>query len=157
MPSFAELIAAYESGIETIRIAVAGMTREHVMARPLAGKWTTLECVAHIADFEPIMAERMKRIISHDRPLLMVAEENLFAEKLAYDQRDLAEEMSIIETTRMQMARILKTLPKDTAGRFGIHSYRGLITLETVLTGTTNHINHHVKFIQEKREALGLK
>lgn len=156
MPSFTELIAAYESGVETVRSAVAGMSREQALARPIAGKWTTVECVAHIADFEPIMAERLKRIISHDRPLLMVAEENLFAEKLAYGQRDLAEELSIIESTRKQMARILKSLPKEAAERVGVHSYKGLVTLEAVLIGTTNHINHHVKFILEKRRALGL-
>lgn len=154
--TFDDLINAYEAGIATIRKSVAGMTREQANARPVAGKWTTLECVAHIADFEPVLAERMKRIISHERPLLLVADENLFLNTLAYPQRDLEEELAVIETTRKQMARILKTLPKEAATRVGVHSYKGLVTLEAVLTSTVNHIPNHVKFIDEKRKALGI-
>ena len=38
----------------------------------------------------------------------------------------------------------------------GLHSERGPLTLEKMLTMATNHIPHHVKFILEKRQALGL-
>ncbi len=156
MANFAELIASYEAGIETIRKSSAGMNRQQLIARPIADKWSTLECVAHIADFEPVLAERMKRIISHERPLLLAADENLFFNTLAYDKRDLQEELGVIETTRKQMARILKSLPKEAAERVGIHSYKGVVTLEAVLTSAVNHIPHHVKFIEEKRKALGV-
>ena len=156
MASFEELIAAYEAGIESIRKAVSGMNRQQLTARPVAGTWSTLECVAHIADFEPVLAERMKRIISHERPLLLVADENLFLKTLGYDARDVQEELGVIETTRKQMVRILKGLPKDAASRIGIHSYKGQVTLEAVLASAVNHIPHHVKFIEEKRKALGI-
>jgi len=156
MTTFTDLIAAYHAGIDTIRKSVAGMNRTQLAARPVAGKWSTLECVAHIADFEPVLAERMKRIISHERPLLLVADENLFQNTLAYDDRDIEEELGVIDTTRKQLARILKTLPKEAASRVGIHSYKGLVTLEAVLTSAVNHIPHHVKFIEEKRKALGI-
>jgi hypothetical protein len=48
----AELIAAYEQGIDDLRAAVADMTAEQVLARPVPGKWSTVECVGHIADTE---------------------------------------------------------------------------------------------------------
>lgn len=156
MTKFDELIAAYAAGADALRKSVAGMNRQQLTARPIAGKWTTLECVAHIADFEPVLAERMKRIISHERPLLLSADENLFFTTLAYENRDLEEELSVVETTRKQMARILKSLPKEAADKPGIHSYKGLVTLEAVLTSAVNHIPHHVKFIEEKRKALGV-
>ena len=40
--------------------------------------------------------------------------------------------------------------------RVGLHSERGELTLEQILTTTTNHLSHHVKFIRAKRQALGL-
>ncbi len=156
MMNFKELISAYLTGGEVLRRAVAGMTREKLLARPVPGKWSTLECVAHIADFEPVLAERMKRIISHDRPLLLVADENLFAETLGYHERDVGEELALIDVTRKQMGRILNALPPEAASRVGVHSFKGLVTLEAVLSGTVNHISHHAKFIDEKRKALGL-
>jgi hypothetical protein len=156
MTNFDQLIAAYATGTDTLRKSVAGMSPQQLTARPIPGKWTTLECVAHIADFEPVLAERMKRIISHERPLLLVADENLFFTTLAYDHRDLEEELGVIDTTRKQMTRILKCLPKESANKAGIHSFKGLVTLEAVLTSAANHIPHHVKFIEEKRKALGV-
>jgi uncharacterized damage-inducible protein DinB len=156
MSSFAQLIESYLQGPAILRKAVAGMSREQVHARPVAGKWSTLEVVCHLADFDPIYADRMKRIIAVDKPQIIGADENTFAKALAYDQRDLEEELTIIEKTRSQLARILRTLPDQALQRVGIHSERGVMTLEQFLTGMIDHIPHHAKFIHEKRQALGL-
>jgi hypothetical protein len=156
MASISQMIEAYLEGPVALRKAVAGMSRDQVQARPVAGKWSTLEVVCHLADFEPILADRMKRIIAEDKPQLLGADEKHFAAALAYHQRDVEEELTIIEKTRSQMARILRTLPADALNRVGVHNERGPISLERMLTITTSHIPHHVKFIQEKRQALGL-
>src|SRR5262249_5214912 len=121
---------------------------------PIAGKWSTLEVVCHLADFDPILADRMKRIVAEDKPQLLGADEGKFASALAYHGRDLEEELAIVEKTRSQMARILRSLPDTTLERVGVHNERGPLTLEKVLTTATNHIVHHVKFIEEKRKAL---
>src|SRR5437773_6230637 len=107
------LIDSYLAGSQTLRQAVAGMSREHLLARPVAGKWSTLEVVCHLADFDPILADRMKRIIAEDRPALLGADEKRFAAALAYQERDLEEELSIIDKTRSQMGRILRSLSDD--------------------------------------------
>jgi len=156
MPSLSQMIEAYLEGPVALRKAVAGMSREQVQARPVPGKWSTLEVVCHLADFDPILADRMKRIIAEDKPQLLGADEKHFAAALAYDKRELDEELTIIEKTRSQLARILRTLPAEALNRTGVHNERGPMTLERMLTTATNHIPHHVKFIQEKREALGL-
>ena len=157
MSALTPLIDAYLAGAQTLRQAVAGMSREQVVARPVAGKWSTLEVVCHLADFDPILADRMKRVIAEERPQLVGADEQRFAAALAYDNRDLDEELTIIERTRSQMARILRTLPAEALRRVGVHNERGPRTLEELLTTATNHIPHHVKFIADKRRALGLK
>ena len=151
-----ELIQNYLAGVEALKKAIAGMSAEQLKARPVAGKWSTLEVVAHLADFEPILADRMKRIIALDKPLLLGANENQFAAALAYHERDTAEELALIEATRKQMAHILEKLPPEAFQRQGVHSERGLLTLEQILTGAVRHIPHHIPFIQEKRTALGV-
>ena len=156
MSSLTQRIADYLDGSRQLRDAVHGLNREQLMARPVAGKWSTLEVVCHLADFEPILADRMKRVIAEDRPQLVGADEGRFAAALAYHERNLEEELTIIEHTRSQLARILRTLPAEALARVGVHSERGPRTLEQLLTGATNHIPHHVAFIHEKRKALGL-
>jgi uncharacterized damage-inducible protein DinB len=156
MATFHELIESYAAGAQMLRQAVRGLTREQLLARPVAGKWSTLEVVCHLADFEPIGADRMKRIIAEDRPQLLGASEEKFAAALVYHQRDLEEELTIIEKTRQQMARILRTLPAEAFQRVGVHNERGPVTLQRMLTVNINHVPHHVQFILEKRKALGV-
>jgi uncharacterized damage-inducible protein DinB len=152
--SLTALIDQYAAGPESLRRSVKGLSREQLLARPIEGKWSTLEVVAHVADFEPILAERMMRVISHERPLLTVADENLFAAALNYQDRDADEELALIDVTRKKMARILRGLPAEAANRVGVHSFKGLVSLEAILTSAINHIPHHVTFIEEKRKAL---
>jgi uncharacterized damage-inducible protein DinB len=156
MSSLPQMIDAYLAGPRALREAVAGLSREQLLARPVAGKWSTLEVVCHLADFDPIMADRMKRIIAEDRPTLIGADENHFAAALAYHERDVNEELAIMEHTRSQMARILRTCGPEALARLGVHNERGEMTLERILTSAINHIPHHVRFIAEKRKALGL-
>jgi hypothetical protein len=156
MAAYSPLIENYLAGVRTLRDALKGMNPDQLKTRPVPGKWSTLEVVCHLSDFDPILADRMKRIISHDNPTLLGADEKRFAASLAYHERDVEEELSIIENTRKQMARILRPLPDEAFQRTGNHSERGPITLEKLLTITTNHIPHHVTFILEKRRALGL-
>jgi uncharacterized damage-inducible protein DinB len=156
MPALAELIESYLAGPRMLRQAVAGMTREQLVARPVAGKWSTQEVVCHLADFEPILADRMKRVIAEERPQLIGADEQRFAAALQYHERNVEEELALIENTRSQMARILRRLPPEALRRVGVHNERGPRTLEELLAGAINHIPHHAKFIAEKRRALGL-
>jgi hypothetical protein len=154
MNSLSALLENYLSGPRLLRQAVAGMSREQLLARPIAGQWSTLEVVCHLADFDPILADRMKRIIAEERPTLIGADEKLFAAALAYHERDLEEELSILERTRSQMARILRTLPPEALKRVGVHNERGELTLERMINTGINHIPHHIAFIVEKRKAL---
>lgn len=156
MNSLQSLLDAYLAGPRTLRQAIAGMSREQMLARPIAGKWSTLEVLCHIADFEPIIADRMKRVLSHERPTLLGADENLFAAHLAYHERDAEEELAIIDHTRAQMAKILRVQPESVLQRVGVHSERGELTFERLLNLAINHIPHHLPFVQEKRKALGL-
>jgi uncharacterized damage-inducible protein DinB len=156
MASFPKLIEDYLAGPAQLRAAVAGLSRQQQLARPVTGKWSTLEVVCHLADFDPILADRMKRVIAEDEPKLLGADENRFAAALAYHERDLEEELTILERTRSQIARILRTLPETALQRVGHHNERGPLTLEQLLKNAINHIPHHLAFIHEKRRALGL-
>lgn len=157
MTTAARLIDSYLGGAAMLRQAVSGLTHEQALARPVPGRWSTLEVVCHLADFEPVYADRMKRVIALEQPSLLGADEKCFAAALAYQQRDLDEELAIIDKTRSQMGRILQTLPAAAFARVGVHNECGPRTLEQLLETVTNHIHHHVKFIHEKRKALGLK
>ena len=151
---YADLIRGYCAGPLMLRAAVAGMTAEQFDARPIPGKWSTRQVICHIADFEPVYVDRMKRVIAENEPTLLSGDPDLFAARLAYDQRDVAVELDFIEAARKHMGPILRSLRPEDFLRKGNHSESGPITLEKLLINITHHIPHHVELIDEKREAL---
>jgi uncharacterized damage-inducible protein DinB len=150
------LIDEYLAGGERLRRSAAGMTLEQLKARPVPGKWSTLEVVCHLADSEQAWCHRFKRVIAEDRPLLIGYDESRFAATLAYHDRDLEEELASFDGMRRQMARVLRALPESAWSRQGVHSERGLMSLDEMVRVETEHVPHHVRHILEKRGALGL-
>ncbi len=153
-------LSAYLDGIGILRSAMQGLTPDQLRARPVAGKWTILEVACHIADFDTIYADRIKRIIAEDRPLLISSDHDAYVTKLAYHDRDLEEELNVVEATRRQLARTLRALPEAALDRPGLvrtdsggEEERTALRHLTLITG---HIPHHLAFVAEKKKALGL-
>ena len=152
--SNAEVVAAYEQGIDDLRSAVVGMTPEQVLARPIPGKWSTVECVGHIADTEIFFTDRIVRTIAMDRPLLMSPDENLYIERLDYQGFDLDEQLDLFGALRRHAVRILRAQPPEAWSRTAVHSESGLLTLRQLVLQAVRHLQHHLPFIAEKRAAL---
>ena len=149
------LINNYLTSPQMLRQAVAGMTQEQLDARPIPGKWSTREVVCHIADYEPVYADRMKRVIAENEPVICGGNPDALAARLAYGSRDVEEELALIEVVRKQMARILRALQPEDFQRRGIHDKRGPTTLAELVERVTGHIPHHIELIEEKRKAMG--
>lgn len=151
-----DLIDQYATGPELLRAVTQGMSREQLLARPVPGKWSTLEVICHLADFEIVYADRLKRVIAEQEPTFFGGDPDVFAARLAYHSRDLDEELQLIAACRGHVARILRTLGEADFARIGKHSEAGPLTLLQLLQRVTNHAVHHGKFIEEKRAALGV-
>lgn len=149
-----QLINEFAAGPEQLRQAVAGMSDAQFDAAPILGRWTTRQVVSHIADFELIYADRIKRVIATNEPELLGGAPDVFAARLAYDQRDVKEELQLIEAVRRHVARILRSLDEEDFQRIGQHSEDGPLSLQALLRRIKGHIPHHVRFIEEKRKAL---
>ena len=151
------LIDDYLAGPALLRQAVADMTQEQLVARPVPGKWSTLEVVCHLADYEIVGADRIKRTIAENEPTLIggdQSQQSQFAARLAYHERPVEEELLLIEMIRKHVARILRTLRPEGFQRRGIHSVAGPMTVENFVERITRHIPYHLQFIEEKRKFL---
>jgi len=150
-----ELIEQYAGGGRKLSQSIAGLTHEQLLAVPIPGKWSTHQVVIHLADGEASFADRIRRIIAMDNPVLLAWDENQFLKNLHYEQQSAEDAVTMIDLTRRQLAKVLKALPEEAFARFGQHSERGKQTLEEVIGFANWHLDHHLKFIAEKREKLG--
>lgn len=156
MPATDSLIDAYLDVVRALRAAVAGLDAGQLRARPVEGRWSILEVLAHLADSEQAWCHRIKRVIAEDRPLLIGYDETRFTATLRYHDRDPGAELGMIESQRDQLAATLRALPDDAFLRTGVHNERGLVTLREMVEIEVEHVRHHLRFIGEKRAALGL-
>lgn len=155
--SIPALIERYLSGPRQLRDAIAGMSLAELDARPVPGKWSAKEVICHIADFEPVYLDRIKRVIAEEEPTMFGGDPDLFAARLAYASRDVELELKLIESCRAHLGTILGALPASDFARRGIHSVAGPMTIEKLLTNIAGHIPHHLRFIEEKRAALAAR
>lgn len=152
---FTRQIDAYLDGPTQLRRVVVDLNRQQLEARPVPGKWSTLEVICHLVDSEQAWCHRMKRVIAEEKPLLIGYDQSRFTASLGYHQHDLKSELALLEAMRLEMALILRDLPASSWARTGIHSERGLVTLEQMLQAEVEHIAHHIAQIIEKRQAPG--
>ena len=152
--SHSELVDRYATGAQRVRAAVAGMTPEQVALRPIPGKWSTLEVVAHLADTEIYFTDRMLRTIAIDHPLHIGVDERDYTARLYYQELVFQEQLEVFVALRRRTARILQLQPDDVWQRTAVHSETGLVTLRQLVQQATRHANHHLPFIAEKRRAL---
>jgi anti-anti-sigma factor len=150
------LLSKYEHGPQQLRNAISGISAIQIRTPTPPGNWSILQIVCHIADFELVYADRLKRVIAEERPTLFGGDPDVFAAKLAYIQRDLEVELSVISAVRRQVARILKTLSVTDFKRVGQHSVDGALSLNQLLERIAGHIPHHVQFIEGKKTSFAV-
>jgi uncharacterized damage-inducible protein DinB len=150
----ASIINQYSTGGAKLKAAIAGLSREQLLAVPIPGKWSIQQVVIHLADADLILSDRMKRVIAEEKPALLAFDQDAFLARLHCDAQPADEAAALFDQNRRLFARVLNALPAEIFERIGIHSERGPMTLRDILTMTVRHLDHHLKFIAEKRQRL---
>lgn len=153
--AIAAAIQSYESGPAKLRAACAGLGEDRLNTRIGPGEWSIMENMVHLLDSDLASTHRKRRIVAEDNPLLVAYDENAFIARLPSGQANLAEVLDLFEANRRFTTRWLRTLPAEAFGRTGIHTQRGKVTLLQIVEIYANHVDHHLKFVAEKRRNLG--
>ncbi len=151
------VIDKYLAGAGALIQAIKGLTREQLLTYPVPGTWSVQQLVLHLFDSDLVGADRMRRIIAMERPLLMGYDENSYIKGLHYESADAALAARAFEANRQLMGALLRDLPDEAFLRVGVHSERGLLTLGDEVQVYVRHLDHHMKFMREKRNALGMR
>jgi hypothetical protein len=149
------IIEQLEPAVDRLKSAVAGLSREDLTAFPVANTWSIQQIVIHLADSDLIIGDRIRRIIAQERPLLINADETLWIRYLCPDEQSIEDAVALMKIHRRQLARVLRKLPDAAFDRAGVHSSRGVVTAGWFVEAMNKHLDHHLKFIVQKREILG--
>jgi len=150
-----ESVERFASGATALSKAIAGLSRAEMLAFPVPGAWSIQQIVMHVMDSDLIGTDRMKRVIAEERPLLVGYNETAFARSLFYEEMDPRAACEVFEKNRLLTAEVLRRLPDEAFARYGIHTESGKKTLADLVNGYCEHLDHHMRFLHEKRRLLG--
>jgi hypothetical protein len=145
----------YARGIGLLTHAVGQLTPDQFARKPGPGNWSTAQVVLHLLDSDLVSSDRMKRVIAEDNPPLVAYDENRWADRLHYEPERVNSALILFDLNRRHMLEILRRLDEAAFQRCGMHSERGRVTLEQLVRIAAEHLDHHLKFIYEKRERMG--
>jgi uncharacterized damage-inducible protein DinB len=150
-----KLVEQYAAGANSLSHAIAGLSRDELLAYPVPGTWSIQQIVLHLMDSDLISSDRMKRVIAEENPTLIGYDETAFARGLFYEALDAGLAAGVFAKNRQLTAEILRRVPEEAFDRFGTHSERGRVKLAQLVQGMVEHLEHHLKFLTEKRRLLG--
>ncbi|MBX3355486.1 MAG: DinB family protein [Phycisphaeraceae bacterium] len=149
------IIDRYESQAGSLHAWIDGLSAADLDAHPIAGTWSMRELVIHMLDSDLAYGHRMRKLAAEKKPLIMGYDETLWSANAALQAGDLKVVASIFELHRRWVAAFLRALPANAWTREGIHSERGIVTIEKLVRTMTEHVPHHATFVAAKREKLG--
>ena len=139
-----------------LRSAIAGLSDAQLGMPEAQGLWSIRQVIQHLADSELVGAFRIRMVLAHDRPALAGYDQELWTERLHYDQVDVAEALTDFEHLRASNLRLLRlTTPVDRE-RIGLHSERGEESITAMILNYAGHDLVHLKQIARIREAIGV-
>ena len=148
------LIEKYSAGYQEVMNALDGFPVESLAAHPIPGKWSAREIVHHLADSESTSAIRLRRLLVEDKPLIQGYDQDQFASKLRYNERDMAPSLEAFRAERATTAQLLTLMSEEEWRREGVHSESARYTAEDWLAIYAAHAHNHAAQIQRLRDTL---
>jgi uncharacterized damage-inducible protein DinB len=140
---------------EKLRQAVSGLSPEQEKTPEKAGKWSVKQVVQHLADAELVGGFRYRMILAHDSPTLPGFDQDLWAERLHYQDSDLPTALNDFATLRAANLRLLRAATPADMQRVARHAERGDESLEKMVRMFAGHDTVHLRQIARIRQAIG--
>lgn len=116
--------------------------------QPSAEEWSAAVVVAHLADAELVYGERLRRVLTEDRPRLDAFDEAVWAERFGPLEPGTKEALQRWRSLRESTTRILDSLSDDEWELVGLHSQRGLLSVAALAEAMVNHDRNHLDQIR---------
>jgi hypothetical protein len=148
------LIAKYKEGYNEVTRSLEGFPPDLLTAHPIEGKWSAAEIVHHLADSETTSGLRLRKLLVEDRPLIQGYDQDDYASRLNYNNREMGPALDAFRSARATAAQLFEFMSDEDWQREGTHSESGAYTAQDWLTIYAAHAHNHAAQIRRLREAL---
>ena len=145
------LLDALAATPELLQSLLRDLADDEADFRPDARRFTIREVVAHLADWDAIFLERLRRTRDEDEPFLRDLDEGQLALDNSYASADIAEQLRIFRERRAQMCEFARDVAAVEWQRVCLHQRAGRLTLEAMVTLVALHDVYHLRQIAQWR------
>lgn len=148
------LIEQYIDGYDDVVRSLEGIPADALTAHPIEGKWSAAEIVHHLADSETTSGLRLRRLLAEDHPTILGYDQDTYATRLHYNQRDTAPALEAFRSARANVAQLFEFMSEEDWQREGTHSESGPYSVADWLRIYAAHAHNHAAQIRRLRDAL---
>lgn len=148
------LIKQYAAGYDEVIDALNSFPPESLGAHPIPGKWSAREIVHHLGDSETTSAVRIRKLLCEEQPVIYGYDQDVFARKLRYNERDMAPALEAFRYARATTTQLLGLMSEEDWQRTGMHTESGPYGAEDWLRIYAAHAHNHAAQIRRLHEAL---
>jgi len=129
---------------KAIASIIMKLNNERIQTRPVRGKWNIHENIAHLAKYQPVFLDRIRRILATDEPAFTVYKAEEDPEYEFYRAFTTYELLKKISSDREKIYNLIHHLPPDKLDRIGIHPKFGRLTISEWTEFFLLHEAHHL-------------
>jgi len=134
--------------------AISGLSPKQLRTPERPGKWSIAQVLQHLADSEIVLGWRYRLIIAQDRPPLTGYDQDLWADRLHYEQANPLEALELFGVLRRANLRVLERLTPADLLRVGLHTERGEESIGHLLKLGAGHDLLHLRQIDRIHQAV---
>jgi hypothetical protein len=156
------VLARYMEGPALLERALEGLGEADLDTAPATGGWTIRQIVHHVVDGDDIWKTCIKMALGNEQgefslPWYWALTQDEWAEHWAYARRPIEESLALLKATRNHVVQLLEHIPGAWERSAEFRKHDGQV--EPVPVGAAiqinaDHVEHHVKRIQEIRGEL---
>ena len=139
----------------TLPAAVSGLTEAELSVPERAGKWSVRQVAQHLADSELVGGFRFRMVLAHEQPVLPGYDQDLWAQRLRYQESDLETVLADFAALRRSNLRLLERATPEELRRVMRHAERGDESLAHMIRTYAGHDIVHLRQIARVRAAIG--
>jgi hypothetical protein len=147
-------IEVLRSTASNLNAAIEGLSDLQLSSPEAPGKWSIRQVIRHLADSDLVWGYRVRMILAHDRPPLTGYDQDLWAERLRYNEADVAESLDEFRAVRRGNLRLIEQASPEDLQRVGVHAERGEERVAHLVRMYAGHDLLHLAQVERIRNAI---
>jgi hypothetical protein len=127
---------------------IKGVPAARLRKRPSPEKWSAGEILAHLADSEIVIGWRLRQILGAPGTPIQAYDQDSWAAAGHYQKRDPRKSAEQFRVVREANLALLKSLAPEQWKHHGMHSERGVETVEHIVRMIAGHDINHTKQVE---------